>query len=178
MNIPVKNKRVNLANCCRWISADEYFFPLGLCFHVRGCVALIHISMSQPHWITALPFYSASSVWQCRPHHKAVSDHGIMLILWRREAFCWYECIKHICTVDKLFISSVKDFNHNKQSFVSLSPISRDFQSTLKPFVCHCHCWGYVLEPLSAHMNTTVTDRGKWTLNASLVVLERIMQQH
>ena len=85
---------------CWWVFFSP---PLALCFNPGGCGALIHISMSQACWITALPFHSASPAWQCCPHHKAAGDHGrITVTLWSGEALCLQKHIKLINGVAKL----------------------------------------------------------------------------
>ncbi len=130
-------QKLNIAICCWWISADEYFF-LPLCLDAGGRGALIHISMSQPCWITALLFYSALPLWQCRPHYKAVGDHGrITVTLGSREVLCLYKHIKHINNMATV-IFSIRCLS--SQTFCS--QIFKAFKSALKLSAFLCHGWG------------------------------------
>lgn len=88
MNFLVETKWINMSNCSWCISADEYCFFPALCFDSGGC-CLIHNSMSQPYWITSITVLPLP-LWQYRPQHEEMSDHGgITGTLSRGEATCY-----------------------------------------------------------------------------------------
>lgn len=88
-----------------------------------------------------------------------------------------YKHIRHINTVGKMsyFMSKILIV---PSCFFSFSPISPAFKSALKLSAFHGHGQGYVLKPVSAHMDTTVTERGKLDPECHTDGFGRLMHQY